>query len=552
MAITPLPAAPSRSAPSDFSVKADAFIAALPVFVTEANAVALAMNLNALSATSTTSLTIGLGNKSLTVDASKSFLPGQSVSIAYTTTPTTWMHGIVVSYNSGTGALVVSVDYCVGSGTQAEWTITYSSPIDVTVKTNLLTNSQWMAMSGSTLEDVGSNLITGWTNDGNNPFETFTTSGASITSAINSSGTGQCYASFSTVVGKLYKVVFTETFNSGSAPNIMVGSAPGYQEGGLTISPTANGANSFVFEAVLLSSVLSLQQSAATNFSLASVTLYEVTPGYVAADTLAPDGWRKGAAVSLYRQHKDTTYTKDGSFYSLKSVSGTTTKYIDWGFTIYNLPEFYSKFAGKTVTFGIWCYCATASHARLNLMDSVNTNTRSSYHSGAAGWEWLEVTLSVPSATTHFLVRIEIDVNSTTAYFSQPMLVFGSSIGEGNYQPIPNEVIWLRSPVILIPDSAIAASKAVNVEASTGGSIGKGVVAFPSIRLTGLNATIEVYMVIAESSSLYSRLDVLSQVSSKTVVGVGSIRTDYYGDLYLYVGDAGWSTVSVKIQAIQT
>jgi hypothetical protein len=45
MAITPLPPAPSRAVPSTFSTKADAFLGALPTFVTEANA--LETNVNA-------------------------------------------------------------------------------------------------------------------------------------------------------------------------------------------------------------------------------------------------------------------------------------------------------------------------------------------------------------------------------------------------------------------------------------------------------------------------------------------------------------------------
>lgn len=130
VAITALPTPPSRSTPSDFSTKADAFIAALPTFVTEANAQAAALELNSTTANSTTSLAIGTGEKSLTVDVSKSYQPGMSLKIAYTTGPTNWMHGDVVSYNSGTGALVVNVTTISGSGTQAVWTITFSAPTE--------------------------------------------------------------------------------------------------------------------------------------------------------------------------------------------------------------------------------------------------------------------------------------------------------------------------------------------------------------------------------------------------------------------------------------
>lgn len=128
MTITALPDAPSRLSPSDFSTKADAFIAALATFVTEANALAVAMNLNATTANSTTELTIGTGAQNLTVDTGKSYQPGMSVKIARTSSPSNWMHGDVTSYNAGTGALVVNVLDVLGSGTYTDWTITFSAP----------------------------------------------------------------------------------------------------------------------------------------------------------------------------------------------------------------------------------------------------------------------------------------------------------------------------------------------------------------------------------------------------------------------------------------
>src|SRR5690606_13510217 len=58
MAVSPLPPPPSRSDdPSIFPQKADAFLAALPTFALELEAVALAMNNNSTSSISTTSHT---------------------------------------------------------------------------------------------------------------------------------------------------------------------------------------------------------------------------------------------------------------------------------------------------------------------------------------------------------------------------------------------------------------------------------------------------------------------------------------------------------------
>jgi hypothetical protein len=122
--ITSLPAAPARTdAPATFVTKADAFIAALPNFVSEVNAFAAALNAYATNSTSASSLAIGTGSKSLTVETGKSYVAGMSVKIAYTTTPANYMLGYVTSYNSGTGALVVNVTETGGSGTYAAWTV---------------------------------------------------------------------------------------------------------------------------------------------------------------------------------------------------------------------------------------------------------------------------------------------------------------------------------------------------------------------------------------------------------------------------------------------
>ena len=144
MTITALPSPPSRANPTTFSAQADALMNGLPLFVTEANATAAAMNLNSTTSVSTTSLTVGTGSKSLTVEAGKSYQVGMFVMVAYTTTPTTWMHGVVTAYNSGSGALTVTVDAVMGSGTQTAWTVTQSAPTEVLAP-------------GTAFQDLGSN-----------------------------------------------------------------------------------------------------------------------------------------------------------------------------------------------------------------------------------------------------------------------------------------------------------------------------------------------------------------------------------------------------------
>lgn len=88
-----------------------------------------AVNAPGTSATSTTSLTVGTGSQSLTIQTGKALVVGMPVVIARTSAPsTTYMVGIVTGYTSGTGALTVSVSSVLGSGTYTDWTVSLTGP----------------------------------------------------------------------------------------------------------------------------------------------------------------------------------------------------------------------------------------------------------------------------------------------------------------------------------------------------------------------------------------------------------------------------------------
>ena len=128
MPITALPSPPSTNDPANFASKADVLLASLSTFVTEANATATAMNLNSTTDTSASSVLIGTGAKSFTVSTGKSFQPGMYLVIADTAAPSAnSMFGQITSYDTATGALVVSVSTVKGSGTKTAWTISQSS-----------------------------------------------------------------------------------------------------------------------------------------------------------------------------------------------------------------------------------------------------------------------------------------------------------------------------------------------------------------------------------------------------------------------------------------
>ena len=128
MTISSFPTPPARTdEPDTFVQRADAFIAHFPIFVTEANAVAVAMNLNSTTDTSATSNSIGTGAKTFTVTAGKSFQPGMWLIVADTASPSTNSMFVQITSYSGT-TLVVNCVAFLGSGTKTDWTITQSSP----------------------------------------------------------------------------------------------------------------------------------------------------------------------------------------------------------------------------------------------------------------------------------------------------------------------------------------------------------------------------------------------------------------------------------------
>lgn len=137
--IPPSPPAPARAqAPATFSQLADAFAAYIEQMPGYYNGLADALEQLAaeiasqgFTASSTTSMTIGTGAKSLVVTTGAAFIPGQAVLISANGNPGNDMTGAITAYNSVDGAMDVNVTSANGSGTYSNWSLALTLSVDL-------------------------------------------------------------------------------------------------------------------------------------------------------------------------------------------------------------------------------------------------------------------------------------------------------------------------------------------------------------------------------------------------------------------------------------
>jgi hypothetical protein len=197
---------PAIDAPTVFSQKAAASVLAQKAMVpelnawsTQANALALALNLNSTNDTSASSNTLGTGAKTFTVSTGKSFQPGMYLVFADTAAPSTnSMLAQVTSY-SGPTLVVNSISYS-GSGTKTAWVISQSAPIPATVGNNSIVVNTGNG-SGST----------------NTVIRRFSTTQLSVGTAITYADSAAAGASFTITEDGIYAMTYQDLSVGGSS-----------------------------------------------------------------------------------------------------------------------------------------------------------------------------------------------------------------------------------------------------------------------------------------------------------------------------------------------
>ena len=236
---------------------------------------------------------------------------------------------------------------------------------------------------------------------------------------------------------------------------------------------------------------------------LDDIRVIEVGPGCFAANTYGPDTWTKTTTLDLLRVQNDATHCR--GLYGIEVTKGADgVEYLNAFGRIYNKEAHYKLFRYRTVSLGCWVYSVTsAANVKLQLNDSDGT-TESAAHCPADTLTWMEITRTCGATITSFTPRILFDGDTAdVAYVSQPMLVFGSSIGEGNYRPRQQELIWLEYYISsnlldnLISQSDSGAYIDINLEADSDAKLPKGAKA------------IQIYGNVADSGSLAQTWDAI-------------------------------------------
>jgi len=333
--------------------------------------------------------------------------------------------------NVGLVNLLSNTGFNAWSNSEDLYTTAGTAVGDATVEdaTDLIDNGNMGTWDGSDPD-----LPTGWVNFDADAGE-ISDGGGFMHLDVDGAVEGCRTNNYTTETGKLYELTASLTRVSGTLMvNITTGATVTLTETALTATDTTY---SVVYEETVggaAARVTFRSVGGAAEWYIDKVQVHEVTPGIVSTTGNAFDCWDKDTTLDLFRQHDDATFTKEGSFYSLKATSGAVNDYLRWSFGNHTIRH--ESLTGRTLTFGAWAYASDASHTRLSIRQD-SGYTYSNYHTGGSSFEWLEVTADIATTATFVIPYIHFDVSSVDAYISQPMLVFGEKIGSGNYVPSP-------------------------------------------------------------------------------------------------------------------
>lgn len=290
-------------------------------------------------------------------------------------------------------------------------------------------------------------------------------------------------------------------------------------------------------------------------------TFSEVTAAFVAANRNGPDGWAKtlsSANLKIYRIPAQDVFTRRGAYYCVKIVnsSGSNGGLEYTGNGDQTKEHWLDLWRGRSVTTGVMTICDTAEHAYIRMYTDTGTYTDSDKNSGTSE-EWIELKETIDGSSGNFNIKLLVHTGYT-AYFYIPQMVYGSSIGEGNYAPRLGEWIYADN-FFKFTDfnntaySDVGSWTVIDLESQSKCRIGKGIKAVllnAHVRDSG-SAANQTYMYLSgldegSSSGWFVPGHINDQKGVQTVV----LPTDDEENLRYYIEASGIDTFDVYIGVV--
>lgn len=274
------------------------------------------------------------------------------------------------------------------------------------------------------------------------------------------------------------------------------------------------------------------------------------------------DGWSKSTTAQVWRDDFAAN-TKPGSSYSCGFIKGSSSVEQMW-----HQPQTrdVGRFAGKQIAFGVWGYqkvkSGTGTWRPYIQYDSTTVYGPSSTQTS---YQWLEVTAAIPTTVTNIYIGVSFEgANNDTYYLSQPMCIFGPTVGQGNYEQPYHEIVVPKvkfSPITYVGaavtfPSGMGSDFTIQVRpyAETNGAVAVTARKF----LMHLEGRIDTTHISLGARNVVSPPITYGLLCESKVVGAQEdmdswLTLDGNGDFILYSGTsaAAWYNVSIDINGYE-
>ena len=138
-----------------------------------------------------------------------------------------------------------------------------------------------------------------------------------------------------------------------------------------------------------------------------------------AGTSVAPDGWTFGGTSATIA--RDASTVKHGT-YSAKITRVGTDCYLTQSLFTTDIGLPYLK--TRQLVIGAWIWASVANTARITITTVANV-AQSIYHSGNSTWQFISITINIPSTATACVPYLEVNNTNTSVYFDAVSISYG-------------------------------------------------------------------------------------------------------------------------------